>query len=144
MQSLHHLIFLISAPIWGMLCKKNNLMAGHISGFIAGISYVVLFYSGKNIIFLNILLCLGAFGGMGVVISSSSLLCNVIGENSKGIGSAIFSISGSFGILFLSQLGGLLIDKYYVRAPFLLAGLCNILASLLFIFPLKGSLNQNK
>lgn len=141
---IHHSVYLITAPIWGIYIKRNKSdNAALIASAIASIGYILVYMvSDKwSFAFLS-LIAVSAMGGMGVVISSSSVLAEISEEHNRSAFATVFSVSGALGILFLSQCGGFAIDKINHKFPLLITGIANLCSFLVFIAAKSGYLFQ--
>jgi DHA1 family multidrug resistance protein-like MFS transporter len=132
-SSLHHLMFLMSAPLWGIAGKRFGVVKVSMACSIIGaLAYTTCYLVSVNDWILGILLCVGAIGGMGMVIAASTQLAEASHDDIQGLASSCFGMVGSLGILFISQTGGLLIDKFALM-PFLLTGVVFALALIVLV-----------
>jgi zinc transporter ZupT len=137
-------VYLLTAPLWGIFIKKTKSEnAAFLASLIASLGYITLYLLIDSMPSLFLfLIALSALGGMGVVISSSSVLSEISEDHNRSAYATIFSISGAIGILFLSQFGGFSIDKISTKFPLLITGLANLATALVIIASKSGYLFQ--
>lgn len=141
---IHHLVYLLTAPIWGLyIKKKNSEAAALLASAIASSGYIFLYILSDRWPYLHLfLIAFAAIGGMGVVISSSSVLSEISEDHNRSAFATVFSVSGAMGILFLSQFGGFGIDKINQCFPLLITGMSNFLSFVIFMVSKSGRLFQ--
>ena len=134
LSTIHHFTYLLSAPFWGWSVKKYKTdNAAIIASMIGGMGYCAIFMTQRLTgIWFIVLLIFSAIGGMGVVISSSSKLTEIPKRSNVSLYSAVFSFTGALGMLFISQIGGLVIENFNYMGPFLIVGTINLLMGIAF------------
>lgn len=143
-STIHHLMYLMTAPFWGMFIKKSkSFKAALLATLIASIGYILLYVVFDKWKWLyRCLVAFSAIGGMGVVITSSSVLSEISEEHNRSAFATVFSVSGALGILFLSQSGGFAIDKINPQFPLLITGFANLASFMVFLFSKSSYLSQ--
>jgi len=121
------LLGLVSAPIIGWLADKfNRTFFLTISSALAALAYG-LFSAVSIPTSPTAFACVAAIGvaQLAVIISTQALLSSRSPETIRGSTSGFFGFCGSLGIIFATQVGGVMYDKLWPASPFLLYGIGN-------------------
>jgi len=120
---------LVWAPIWGVVLDKwDRLTAVAVALGIASVAYFWVGFSPSPIVaaFIPAAILLG-IGEFSAIMSGAALVGQSAPEDIRGSVIGLFNFCGSFGILCITLLGGILFDAWMPGAPFVIVGVLNLI-----------------
>mmetsp|Transcript_7053 Transcript_7053/g.9191 ORF Transcript_7053/g.9191 Transcript_7053/m.9191 type:complete len:813 (+) Transcript_7053:284-2722(+) len=131
---------LLFSPLAGYLSDKlDPVKSVGIAAVIGCISYALVGIV-DDVNDSTIYFVVGLFGisQIFMIVASQSLLSKYMPPHLRGTVSGCFSLFGAFGIMFITYVGGILFDEWFVGAPFVLTSLMNlVLIVSVIVFYLK-------
>jgi DHA1 family tetracycline resistance protein-like MFS transporter len=122
-------IVLVSVPIWGWLIERiGEVTSLAVALLFTGIGFAslgLIVNPFSNWIFLPVLLI--GIGQAGCLLVPQTLALDLAPEEIRGSILGVFNTIGCLGVIFFLQIGGILFDWISPTAPFVLAGIANLL-----------------
>jgi MFS family permease len=119
---------LLWAPVWGIVLDKlDRLTAVAVALIVAAVAYIWVGFSPSPIVaaFIPAAVLLG-IGEFSAIMSGAALIGQAAPEDIRGSVIGLFNFCGSFGILCITLLGGILFDAWMPGAPFVIVGVLNL------------------
>jgi len=124
----------IWAPTYGWILDRISRVAGlAVAMLLACIGYFAI---GQVSNPFNMAIAIPAtillgIGEISAVIAGNALLGQEAPKRIRGAAVGVFSLVGTFGILFATLAGGILFDHFYYAAPFTMMAVINLLVAVI-------------
>ena len=137
---------LITAPIFGMLSDRmNRANAVILAVTLASIGYgSTIFVSDPTSPAIFIVAALIGIGEICGVIASGVLIAQQAPRDIRGSVIGIFSLSGTFGIMAATGIGGQLFDNWLPQGPFVLFSALGFVVVMIGLFIRKRIVPKNE
>jgi multidrug resistance protein len=139
--TIYSLMQFLFAPLWGQLSdrigRKPVLMAGLLGNGIG----LLLFGMSERLIFLYATRGLSGLMSSAALPTAMAYVADVTDERSRGKGMGLMGAAMGLGFIFGPGIGGFLAPRYGHAAPFLVAGILNLLTCLSAAIFLRESLH---
>ena len=132
---------IVAAPIWGILLDRfDRVLVTAGAMFLAAVGYTWVGFSDSPIVmaFIPGALLLGV-GEIGAILTGQALAGQEAPDNKRGAVMGLYAVFGSFGMLTISVLGGLVFDAWMPGAPFVLVGVLQVLVGFLALLVWRQS-----